>query len=61
MARNTSSKVDSGRAQFSVTIGFELSATKDNMVALLGQFFYNSQIAVGLWFLAKNKNAYAER
>jgi len=33
----------------------------DCMVALPGQLFYSTQIPVCLWFLAKNKNAYAKR
>jgi hypothetical protein len=61
MARNTSSKADSGSAQSSASIGFDLSAAKNNVVALTGQFFYNPQIAVGLRFLVKSKNADAKR
>jgi hypothetical protein len=38
-----------------------LSAAKNNMVALPGQFLYSTQIPVYLWFLAKNKNADAKR
>ena len=38
-----------------------VSAEKDNMVALPGQFFYSTQIPVCLWLLAKNKNADAKR
>jgi hypothetical protein len=33
----------------------------DCMVALPGQFLYSTQITVCLWFLAKNKNADAQR
>lgn len=33
----------------------------DCMVALPGQLFYSTTIEVGLWFLAKNKNADAKR
>jgi type I restriction-modification system DNA methylase subunit len=60
MARNASSKPDSGSVQSSATIGFDLSAAKDNMVALPGQLFYSTQIPVCLWLLAKNKTADAK-
>ena len=34
-----------------------LSKAKNNMVALLGQLFYSTQIPVCLWFLRENGNA----
>jgi type I restriction-modification system DNA methylase subunit len=61
MARNASTTPDSGSAQSPATIGFDLSAAKDHMVALPGQLFYSTQLPVCLWFLAKNKAADAKR
>jgi hypothetical protein len=61
MVRKASSKPDSGSAQSSTLMGFDLSAADNNLAALLGQLFYSTQIPVCLWFLAKNKNADAKR
>jgi len=61
MARKASSKPDSGSAQSSNIIGFDLSAQNNNMVALPGLLFESTQIPVCLRFLAKDKNADTNR
>ena len=61
MARNASSKPDSGSAQSSTLMGFDLSAVKDIMVALPDQFFDSTRVPFCLWVLPKNKNAETNR